>query len=130
MEIKRNMVGWFEIPVYDMNRAMKFYEIIFDIQLSPLKMGSIEMAMFPTIDNLPGAQGALVFNTAFYKPSPTDGTLLYFTSQAADCAVELERVTAAGGKILQAKKLIAPNIGYMGLFLDTEGNRVAIHSLK
>ena len=127
MEIKRNMVGWFEIPVENMERAIKFYETIFDIKLSLMKMGLMEMAMFPTIDKLPGAQGTLVYNKEHYKPS-TDGTLIYFTSQAADLSVELSRVEKAGGKVLQEKKQISHDYGYMGLFIDSEGNRLAIHS--
>jgi len=130
MEIKRNMVGWFEIPVSEMDRAIRFYETVFDITISKIKIDKLEMAMFPVIDKLPGAQGALVLNKEFYIPSSSDGTLIYFTSQSADCAVELSKVVKAGGKILQEKKMIAPDIGYMGLFIDSEGNRIAIHSVK
>ena len=64
-----------------------------------------------------------------YKPSK-DGVLIYFTTTSGDLANELARVKKSGGKVLQQKKLIAKDIGYMGLFLDTEGNRVAIHSRK
>ncbi len=130
MELQRNMVGWFEIPVNDIDCAIKFYETVFDISISKHEMGPLVMGWFPTLENKPGAQGSLVYNKEFYKPSSTEGTLIYFTSQAADCAVELSRVEKAGGKVLQEKKMIAPDIGYMGLFIDSEGNRVAIHSLK
>lgn len=124
------MVGWFEIPVADMDRAINFYQAVFDINISKHQMGPLLMGWFPALDSKPGAQGSLVFNKEFYNPSKTEGVLIYFTSQAADCAVELGRVEGAGGKVLQEKKLIAPDIGYMGLFIDSEGNRVAIHSLK
>lgn len=130
MELQRNMVGWFEIAVSDIDRAIKFYETVFDISISKHEMGPLVMGWFPSLDGKPGANGSLVYNEEFYKPSSSEGTLIYFTSQAADLAVELGRVEAAGGKVLQEKKLIAPDIGYMGLFIDSEGNRVAIHSLK
>lgn len=130
MEIKRNMVGWFEVPVENMDRAIRFYETVFDISISKHTMGPLEMGWFPALNDIPGAHGSLVYNKEFYKPSSDSGTLIYFTSQAADLAVELGRVAGAGGKVLQEKKLIAPGIGFMGLFIDSEGNRVAIHSLE
>ena len=54
--------------------------------------------------------------------------LIYFTAQSGDLSNELEKVEPAGGKVLMQKKLITEDIGYMGLFIDTEGNRIAIHS--
>lgn len=128
MEAKRNMVGWFEIPVNDMDRAIKFYETVFDISISKHQMGPLFMGWFPSLEDKPGAQGSLVYHPGFYKPSENLGVVIYFTSQAGDLAVELSRVEQAGGKVLQPKTLIAEDIGYMALFLDSEGNRVAIHS--
>lgn len=130
MELQRNVVGWFEIPVDNMDRAITFYQTVFDISISKHVMGPIEMGWFPALDGKPGAQGSLVYNKEFYATSKKEGVLIYFTSQAANLAVELARIEKAGGKVLQEKKLIAPDIGYMGLFIDSEGNRVAIHSLK
>jgi predicted enzyme related to lactoylglutathione lyase len=55
---------------------------------------------------------------------------LYFTSPSGDAANELARVEGAGGKLLQPKTLISEDVGYYGLLLDTEGNRIAVHSIK
>lgn len=128
MELKRNVVGWFELPVIDMERAIRFYETVFDMKLDRQKMGDFEMAMFPYAD-LPGSPGALVQHADWYKPS-ADGVLIYFTSQTGDLETELSRVEDAGGQVLIPKRLIAEDIGYMGVFADTEGNRVALHSRK
>jgi uncharacterized protein len=127
MEIDHNVVGWFEIPVTDMERAIKFYETVFGFELSRNKMGPLDMAWFPYIENSIGAGGSLVCHPDFYKPS-VDGTLVYFTTFSGDMSNELSRVDKAGGKILSPRKLIAEGYGYMALFLDTEGNRVALHS--
>ena len=62
-----------------------------------------------------------------YKPSQ-EGTLIYFTSPSENLQNEMNKIEAAGGKILMQKKLITEDIGYMGLFVDSEGNRIAIHS--
>jgi uncharacterized protein len=127
--MQRNMVGWFEVPVADMERAIKFYETVFGTTLSRHTMGRLDMAWFPSNEATPGAAGSLVSHADHYKPS-TDGILIYFSSITGDLADELARVPAAGGKVLMPKRQIAPDIGYMALFVDTEGNRLALHSRK
>jgi predicted enzyme related to lactoylglutathione lyase len=127
MNISHNMVGWFEIPVTDMERAIAFYEAVLEIKLEHMKFPTVDMAMFPAVENSIGAAGALSFNEQHYKPS-TDGILIYFTAFSGDLSLELGRVEKAGGKILMPKMQISPEVGYMGLILDTEGNRIAFHS--
>lgn len=129
MNITHNVVGWFEIPVNDMERAIKFYETVFEFKLSRHQMGPADMAWFPMIEEGMGAAGSLIYFSAAYTPSK-EGTLIYFTAFSGDLSVELSRVEVAGGKVLKEKTLISEEIGYMGLFLDTEGNRIAIHSRK
>lgn len=68
VELKRNVVGWFEIPVSDMERAIKFYKAVFNFELERHKMGELDMAWFPFAD-VPGSPGTLVFHKEFYKPS-------------------------------------------------------------
>lgn len=91
-------------------------------------MGDFQMAWFPWDESKGGAGGSLVFHEKFYQTSSHAGSLIYFTSE--DCSIELERVEEAGGKVQITKRLIAPDIGYMGVFLDSEGNRIALHSIK
>ena len=122
-----NAVGWFEIPVTDMERATKFYEAVFEVSLQYMPLGELEMAMFPPHESNKGAQGALVKNEKYYKPSQ-DGVLVYFTAQSGDLKKEVSRVEAAGGKILMPIKQISEDYGWMAVCLDTEGNRFAIHS--
>ncbi len=124
--MKEVTVGWFEIPVKDMDRAIAFYEKVFDCKLDKQVMGDLQMAWFPWGDDGKGAGGSLVYHEQFYETSRHAGTLVYFSSE--DCSVELGRVEEAGGKVQIAKRLIAPDIGYMGVFLDSEGNRIAVHS--
>jgi predicted enzyme related to lactoylglutathione lyase len=129
MEMKRHVVGWFEIPVKDMDRAVRFYEEVFQLSLSRHNFGTLDMAWFPGAegDDLPGSPGSLVYHEEFYKPS-SDGILIYFTGFSGDLNNELSRVEKAGGKVTGPKRMISPEIGYMGVFIDTEGNRIAIHT--
>jgi len=127
--MKHNIVGWFEIPVSDMNRAIRFYETVFNLKLDHQLLGPLEMAWFPWVENGMGSGGSLVFSEKNYKPSP-DGVLIYLSSQSGDIEEELRIVEKEGGKVLMPKTQISPEIGYMGLFLDTEGNRIAIHARR
>ena len=129
--MKSNMVSWFEIPVSDMDRAVAFYNEVFQIKIAVHDMGELIMGWFPFAENpeAKGASGSLVYHKGFYKPS-TDGALIYFTSRTGDIKDELSRIEKAGGKILKPKTQISPEHGYMALFLDTEGNRVALHSIE
>jgi uncharacterized protein len=122
-----NAVGWFEIPVLDMERAIAFYQKVFDVELQRNQMGDLDMAWFPMIEDSMGAPGSLVYKEDAYKPS-MDGVLIYFTAHSGDAANELSRVEAAGGQVLLPKTLISEDAGYMGVIRDTEGNRIAIHS--
>ena len=120
------MVGWFEIPVTDMDRAKAFYEKVLKVEISLHDMGVLKMGWFPFDPQKSGASGSLVLHPDFYRPSDTHGTLVYFNcADVKDC---LDRVEEAGGKIIQPKTQISEEYGYMGLFRDTEGNRVALHS--
>ncbi len=125
--MEANMVGWFEIPVADMKRAQAFYESVFGIKISVEKFGDTLMGWFPFPKDAGarGAGGSLIENKNFYKPS-SDGTLVYFSSKEIN--EELKRIEEAGAKVLQKKTLIRDDIGYMALFLDSEGNRIALHS--
>ncbi len=122
-----NAISWFEIPATDLARATTFYEAIFDTQLIPLDLENIRMRMFPVTDMMTGIGGALVDSSGFHKPSATDGPLIYLNGNP-DLQTILNRIEAAGGKITVPKTLISPEYGFMGVFIDTEGNRIGLHS--
>jgi len=125
--IFENAISWFEIPAADLNRAQKFYEMIFDITMIPMDTPNIKMRMFPLQDMM-GVGGALVHNADFYKPSATEGPLIYLNANP-DVQLVLDKVEAAGGKVMVPKTQISPEYGYMAVLMDPEGNRVALHSI-
>ncbi|MGA2157800.1 MAG: VOC family protein [Dehalococcoidia bacterium] len=122
-----NVVDWFEIPVKDMARAKTFYQKVFGKQASDMSMNmpGMEYAAFPMEQNAPMASGALLKSKAA-KPSK-DGVTIYFYCD--DVAVELARVAPAGGKVVFPKTGIG-DAGFMGQIIDTEGNRIGLHSMK
>jgi uncharacterized protein len=122
--MKSNPVAWFEIPVADMDRARLFYEQVFNIQIQVMDFGGTIMGWFPNAGHVIGTTGSLIKQES-YVPSHK-GTLVYFSS--ADVQNELDRIESAGGKILQYRTQISPEHGFMAVFEDTEGNRVALYS--
>lgn len=127
-QLMKHAISWFEIPSTDIERATKFYETIFEIKLNPLDMPNIKMRMFPLDNPMDGVGGAVVDTGGFHKPSLTDGPLIYLNGNP-DVQKILDKVEAAGGKIMVPKTEISPEYGYMAVFMDTEGNRIALHSV-
>ncbi len=120
MEAKTNALNWFEVSATDLNRAKNFYEQVLDIKMEVQEMNGTQMAYFPQ-DGSSGAIAVGPNNT----PSAT-GSRIYFNGNP-DLNHALGRVEAAGGKVLMPKTQIG-NAGHIAIFLDTEGNNVALHS--
>lgn len=125
----QHAISWFEIPTTDLNRATQFYETIFGITFIPLDMDNIQMRMFPVEDMQNHIGGALVFSGEFHQPSATLGPLIYLSANP-DLQPVLDKVESAGGKIMVPKTQISPEYGFMAVMLDTEGNRIALHSIS
>ncbi|MBN2009837.1 VOC family protein [candidate division KSB1 bacterium] len=121
----KSVAVWFELPVTDMERAKKFYQQIFEIEMDTTEMGGALMSFFPMEET--SNSGALVKAD---DAVPSDkGTLVYLNG-GDDLTYTLQRVEPAGGKLVVAKTQISPEYGYFGLFRDTEGNIVGLHSMK
>jgi predicted enzyme related to lactoylglutathione lyase len=122
-----NPVGWFEIYVQDMSRAIKFYEAVFDTKLQQLNapFPEIELWSFARVENQYGANGALVKMTGV--PSGGNSTIVYF--HCLDCAFESSRVLEAGGQVMRPKMGIG-EYGFISLVIDTEGNMIGLHSMQ
>ncbi|MBD3236597.1 MAG: VOC family protein [Candidatus Eisenbacteria bacterium] len=123
MSAAGNPAGWFEIPVHEMARAKVFYQQLLGVQLEEHQMGSSRMAWFPMKQGAAGAAGSLVQGEG-YEPSDR-GVLIYFTAPDLDAA--LTRAREGGGEVIVGRTDIG-EFGFFGLILDTEGNRVGLHS--
>jgi predicted enzyme related to lactoylglutathione lyase len=128
MNFNTHAINWFEIPVTEFDRAKKFYETIFDYQMPENQMGPARLGFLLYDFQNGGRGGAIVHNPDFYSPSK-NGTLVYLNCEP-DLQEVLSRVENAGGKITQQKTLVGENLGYQALIEDSEGNRVALHSMK
>lgn len=118
-----DMIYWFEIPVRDLERAVRFYSTIFGMDVPILDLGNLKMGLLG--DRATGVAGALVQHDR-YEPSES-GALLYFDA-GDDLHSILSRVENAGGTIIIPKRQVSEAFGFMAVILDTEGNRIALHS--
>jgi hypothetical protein len=116
-----NPVGYFEIPVTDMNRAIEFYQSIFGFEFETGNIDTIEMAFFPFNEANSGITGALA-KGEIYKPTKA-GALLYFNTESIDNV--LKNVEKNGGKTLYPKTSVG-EYGFVAEFEDSEGNRIAL----
>lgn len=117
-----NQIVWCDIPVNDLDRAIKFYGGVLGQLVAKHTMEGMSFGLLPDADN--GVSGCLVLGDE-HKPS-TSGPMIYLNcDQRLDAAIAT--VEQNGGKILKPKHQIGPH-GFRALILDSEGNRVALHS--
>jgi uncharacterized protein len=124
MPKKTNPVIYFEIPVHDMDRAIRFYKAVFHFDFEKENIDNNEMALFPFVDEYAGISGALA-KGEIYKPTK-DGVVIYFKTENIDESLIL--ATINGGQILYPKT--DNGIGLVAEFEDTEGNRIALYQSK
>ncbi|MGL4759682.1 MAG: VOC family protein [Patescibacteria group bacterium] len=124
---KNNSIGWFDIYVTNLDRAVKFYETVLDQKLEAIPDPTNESKMMGFVTNMEayGSGGALV-ESKHTKPG-VGGTMIYFNSN--DSLVEESRVEGAGGKVIRSKFSIG-NFGWVSICQDTEGNLFGINSTK
>lgn len=114
-------VGWFDIPVTDLDRAIGFYSQVLDAKIEKMHHET-SIGVFAHSDN---QIGGCLYQDADFLPSG-QGPLLYFSVNGRLDAA-LTQVEALGGKILQPKQSLG-QYGFRALVLDSEGNRIALHS--
>lgn len=118
----KKLISWFEIPASNFDRAVTFYNNILDLNMETDEMNGYSMAFFPAES---GTGGAIICGEGSV-PSQT-GPLLYLDG-GDDLDKILNKVEAAGGKVILHKQKINDSNGYFALFVDSEGNKMALHS--
>lgn len=125
MNTQTNSLNWFEIPVVDMQRARHFYQVTFGVHMEDMSMPGMEMVSFPYEGGSGKVAGTLV-KSDMHKPS-AEGVVIYLNANP-DMTEIVSRIVAEGGNVVMPKTLITPEIGYMAFFIDSEGNKIGLHS--
>lgn len=120
-----NFISWFEIPALDFSRAVTFYEAILNVEIEKGDIFGTKMGFLPSDGK--NVSGAIVHGDE-YLPS-SEGVLAYLNG-GSDLQHILSKVEANNGKVIVPKTQISEEMGYFALFIDTEGNKLGIHSME
>jgi len=119
----KSYISIFEIPATEISRAIDFYQTILDIKIEKMEMPEMQMGILPFEEQM---VTGVIIQAEGYKPS-ADGVTIYLNG-GDNLQVILDKVAKNGGKILTPKTLHADESGYFAIFLDSEGNRIGLHS--
>jgi len=118
-----NLISIVEIPVTDFTRAVQFYQTILGVTIEEMEMDGNKMGVLP---NEEGTVNVVLVKGNDYKPT-TDGAVLYINA-GKDLQPMLDKVAQNGGQVIVPKTEISPEMGYFALFIDSEGNKLGLHS--
>jgi predicted enzyme related to lactoylglutathione lyase len=122
-EAMNNLISIVEIPITDFSRAVGFYQAILGISIKEVEMDGVKMGVLP---NEEGTVNVVLAKGTDYKPT-TDGAVLYLNA-GKDLQSTLDKVEKNGGQVIVPKTQISPEMGFFALFIDTEGNKMGLHS--
>jgi predicted enzyme related to lactoylglutathione lyase len=122
-EFMNNYVSIFEIPVTDFERALKFYQSILNIKIEPMEFEGMQMGLFPHENQV--VIGSIIKGEG-YNPT-SDGVTIYLNG-GDNLQTILDKVEPNEGEILVPKTPHADESGFFALFLDSEGNKIGLHS--
>ena len=121
----KNLINWIEIPAADLERASAFYSKILGHELHATEMFGTKMAFFPTDGK--NVSGAIVQGPDY---NPSDRGVLAYLNGGDDLQKIADKIPSAGGTLLMEKTQISEEMGYFALFMDSEGNKMALHSIQ
>ena len=119
----KSYISMFEIPATDISRAINFYEALLDIKIEKMDVEGMQMGILPYEGQM---VTGVIIQAVGYKPS-ADGVTLYLNA-GENLQVVLDRVEKNGGQIIAPKTAHADESGYFALFIDSEGNKMALNS--
>lgn len=119
----KSYISMFEIPATDISRTINFYQALLDIKIEKMDVEGMQMGILPYEGQM---VTGVIIKAEGYKPS-SDGVTMYLNA-GENLQVVLDRVEKNGGEILVPKTAHADESGYFAIFLDTEGNKMALNS--
>lgn len=128
MNASTNILNWVEIPVIDLERAQRFYEQVFELQMRRLEFDTEEIALFPGDPHVIQATSGRVSGCLVKKPGaqPSQTGVLIYLNAYPEIQPVIDRIVANGGEIVVPKT--QQFYGFYAVFVDSEGNKLALHA--
>lgn len=121
----KNLVTIIEIPTSDFSRAVAFYKNILGVSIEEVDMGGVQMGVLPSDGE---TVNVVLVKGSDYNPT-ADGTVVYLNG-GDDLQPTLDKIEPNGGQVIVPKTEISPEMGFFALFIDSEGNRLGLHSMQ
>ncbi|POY35148.1 VOC family protein [Solitalea longa] len=121
--MSKHAINWFEIPVSDFDRAKKFYSHILAFDMVEMLMGTDRMGFFPS--EAGSVSGAIVSGKNHH---PGQSGVYIYLNCGDNMSDVLNKIAEVGGKIDTPKTIISPEYGYYAFIIDSEGNKIGLHS--
>jgi predicted enzyme related to lactoylglutathione lyase len=121
----KNLISIVEIPVTNFTRAVQFYQTILGVSIDEVDMAGTQMGVLPSDGE---TVNVVLAKGSDYKPT-TDGAVLYLNA-GNDLQPTLDKIKQNGGQVIVPKTEINPEMGFFALFIDTEGNKLGLHSTQ
>ncbi len=119
----KNAINFFELPASNHQRAVYFYENLLGQVLQRDEIQGVKMAFFKSDEKTAG--GAICTGKGY---TPGQRGVVFFLNGGKDMDDILKKVKDLGGRIVQPRQLISADSGYIACFIDSEGNKVGVHS--
>jgi uncharacterized protein len=118
---------WTDIPVTDLDRAIKFYSAVLGHEVRKMSEGGFEYGLLPHEEQNASRCLCVSGDSVGTKNEPSQSGPLIYLSVEGRLGDAVKAARANGGKVLEDKQQIGPH-GFRALIIDSEGNRVALHS--
>lgn len=119
----KNLISIIEIPTTDFSRAVAFYQEILNVSIEEVDMDGTKMGVLPSDGE---TVNVVLVKGSDYKPT-ANGAVVYLNA-GNDLQPTLDKIEQNGGKVIVPKTKISPEMGFFSLFMDTEGNKLGLHS--
>lgn len=119
----KSYISMFEIPATDISRAINFYQTLLEIKIEKMDVEGMQMGILPYEKQM---VTGVIIKAEGYEPS-ANGVTIYL-NVGENLQLFLDKVENNGGKIIVPKTAHADENGYFAIFLDSEGNKLALNS--
>ena len=124
-----NTLCWTDIPVTNLDRAIKFYSAVLGSEVNKISEAGFEYGLLPHEEQNSSGCLCVGSDSAGSNNKPSQSGPLIYLSVGGRLDDAIKATNSKGGKVLEGKHQIGSH-GFRAIMVDSEGNRIALHSSK